>query len=122
MWGLLVVHHCTAPREWQASEIELLRQLSAQVSIAIQQADLFEQLQAELRERQLAQIALQTLNAELEQRVIERTAELTEVNDRLLVTLLEKEHAYQRLEEQAQLLDLARDSIITWDLNSVITF
>ncbi|MEZ2277871.1 MAG: GAF domain-containing protein [Microcoleus sp.] len=122
LWGLLVVHHCTAPREWQASEIELLRQLSAQVSIAIQQADLFEQLQAELRERQLAQIALQTLNAELEQRVIERTAELTEVNDRLLVTLLEKEHAYQRLEEQAQLLDLARDSIITWDLNSVITF
>lgn len=122
MWGLLVVHHCTAPREWQASEIELLRQLSAQVSIAIQQADLFEQLQAELRERQLAEIALQQLNAELEQRVIERTAELTEVNDRLLVTLLEKEHAYQRLEEQAQLLDLARDSIITWDLNSVITF
>ncbi|XZN99423.1 MAG: PAS domain S-box protein [Microcoleus sp.] len=122
LWGLLVVHHCTAPREWQASEIELLRQLSAQVSIAIQQADLFEQLQAELRERQLAEIALQQLNAELEQRVIERTAELTEVNDRLLVTLLEKEHAYQRLEEQAQLLDLARDSIITWDLNSVITF
>jgi PAS domain S-box-containing protein len=248
LWGLLVVHHCTAPREWQASEIELLRQLSAQVSIAIQQADLFEQLQAELSERQLAeialqeneqklqlfikyapasivmfdremryvaasqrwvddfrlnssesiigrshyevfpnipeqwkhyhqsslagaiekcdedffvsldgseqwlrweihpwyrsngdiggiilftenitarkqaQIALQQLNAELEQRVIERTAELTEVNDRLLVTLLEKEHAYQRLEEQAQLLDLARDSIITWDLNSVITF
>ncbi|MEZ2227740.1 MAG: PAS domain S-box protein [Microcoleus sp.] len=122
LWGLLVVHHCTAPREWQASEIELLRQLSAQVSIAIQQADLFEQLQAELRERQLAQIALQQLNAELEQRVIERTAELTEVNDRLLVTLLEKEHAYQRLEEQAQLLDLAHDSIITWDLNSVITF
>ncbi|XZN99770.1 MAG: response regulator [Microcoleus sp.] len=248
LWGLLVVHHCTAPREWQASEIELLRQLSAQVSIAIQQADLFEQLQAELSERQLAeialqeneqklqlfikyapasivmfdremrylaasqrwvddfhlnssesivgrshyevfpniseqwkhyhqsslagaiekcdedffvysdgseqwlrweihpwyrsngdiggiilftenitdrkqaQIALQTLNAELEQRVIERTAELTEVNDRLLVTLLEKEHAYQRLEEQAQLLDLAHDSIITWDLNSVITF
>ncbi|MEZ2301265.1 MAG: GAF domain-containing protein [Microcoleus sp.] len=106
LWGLLVVHHCTAPREWQASEIELLRQLSAQVSIAIQQADLFEQVQTELRERQLAQIALQTLNAELEQRVIERTAELTEVNDRLLVTLLEKEHAYQRLEEQAQLLEL----------------
>ena len=122
LWGLLVVHHCTAPREWQASEIELLRQLSAQVSIAIQQADLFEQVQAELRERQLAEIALQQLNAELEQRVIERTAELTEVNDRLLVTLLEKEHAYQRLEEQAQLLDLAHDSIITWDLNSVITF
>lgn len=47
LWGLLVVHHCAAPREWQNSEIELLRQLSAQASIAIQQADLFEQVKIE---------------------------------------------------------------------------
>jgi PAS domain S-box-containing protein len=231
LWGLLIVHHCNGPREWQSWEIELLKQLSAQASIAIQQADLLEQLQAELRERKLAeialqeneqklqlfikyapasiamfdremcyiaasqrwvdefflnsteslvgrshyelfpnipeqwklyhqsglagsteksdedffvysdgsqqwlrweihpwyrsngdiggillftenitdrkqaQIALQQLNAELEQRVTERTAELTEVNNRLLVTLLDKEHAYQLVEEQAQLLE-----------------
>jgi PAS domain S-box-containing protein len=248
LWGLLVLHHCAAPREWQTSEIELLRQLSAQASIAIQQADLLEQLQTELRERQQAeinlqetqeklqlfikyapasivmfdrsmcylaasqrwvdefqiddlqsiigrshyelfpdlplhlkqshqrglagfvqkceedkwvypdgsqqwfrwevhpwyrsngdvggiilfsdnitdrkqaQIALQQINAELEKRVTERTSQLTEVNDRLLVILLEKEQAYQLLKEQAQLLDLAHDSIITWDLNSVISF
>lgn len=59
VWGLLIAHHCGAPREWQTAEIELLRQLSAQASIAIQQADLFEQVQAELRERKLAEIALQ---------------------------------------------------------------
>jgi len=122
LWGLLVAHHCTAPREWQSSEIELLRQVVIQAGIAIQQADLFEQLQGELRERKQAQMAIKQLNSELEQRVIERTAELTEVNDRLLVALLEKEQAYQLVNEQAQLLDLARDSIITWDLNSVITF
>ncbi|MGB8685920.1 MAG: GAF domain-containing protein [Microcoleus sp.] len=122
LWGLLVAHHCTAPRPWQSSEIELLRQLSAQVSIALQQADLFEQVQTELRERKQAEIAIQKLNVELEQRVIERTGELTEVNDRLLFALLEKERAYQLVKEQAQLLDLAHDSIITWDLNSVITF
>ncbi len=248
LWGLLVVHQCAVPREWQASEIDLLRQLSAQASIAIQQADLFEQVQTQLKERKLAEqalqeseeklqlfikyapasivmfdremrylsasqrwvddyrleslesiigrshyevfpdiperwkqvhqrclaggieqceedlferengeqqwirwqvhpwyrsngdiggiilfseditkrkqaeIALQQLNIELEQRVLERTAELTEVNARLLVTLLEKERAYQLVREQAQLLDLAHDSIITWDLNSVITF
>ncbi|HAX74523.1 MAG TPA: hypothetical protein DCY88_01475, partial [Cyanobacteria bacterium UBA11372] len=248
LWGLLVVHHCAAPREWQASEVDLLRQLSAQVSIAIQQADLFEQLQTQLRERKLAEIALQEseeklqlfikyapasivmfdremrylsasqrwvdefrldsiesiigrshyelfphleerlkqshqrglaglsekcdedlfvhsdgleqwfrwevhpwyssngdiggiilfseditkrkqaeialqqLNVELEQRVAERTAELTIVNERLLVALLEKEQTYQLVKEQAQLLDLAHDSIITWDLNSVIAF
>jgi PAS domain S-box-containing protein len=122
LWGLLVAHHCTAPREWQSSEIELLRQVVIQAGIAIQQADLFEQLQGELRERKQAQMAIKQLNSELEQRVIERTAELTEVNERLLFALLEKEQAYQLVKEQAQLLDLARDSIITWDLNSVITF
>jgi PAS domain S-box-containing protein len=248
LWGLLIAHHCVGPREWQASEIELLRQLSAQASIAIQQADLLEQLQTELRDRKQAeltlqetqeklqlfikyapasivmfdrsmcylaasqrwvdefeiddlgsiigrshyelfpnipeewkqfhqrgfagfiekcdedrfvhsdgslqwlrweihpwyrsngdvggiilfteditdrkqaQIALQQINTELEKRVTERTSQLTELNDRLLVTLLEKEQAYQLLKEQAQLLDLAHDSIITWHLNSVISF
>ncbi|MGL5059494.1 MAG: PAS domain S-box protein [Microcoleus sp.] len=75
-----------------------------------------------ITDRKQAEIALQQLNAELEQRVLARTAELTAVNDRLLVTLLEKEQAYQVVKEQAQLLDLAHDSIITWDLNSAIGF
>ncbi|MEZ2318497.1 MAG: GAF domain-containing protein [Microcoleus sp.] len=105
LWGLLAAHHCTGPRQWQPSEIELLQQVVTQSGIAIQQADLLEQLQTELRERKLAEMAIKQLNTELEQRVIERTAELTEVNDRLLVTLLEKEHAYQRLDEQSQLLE-----------------
>ncbi|WP_026098919.1 PAS domain S-box protein [Kamptonema formosum] len=256
LWGLLIAHHCASPREWQPAEIELMRQLATQAGIAIQQADLFERVQTELRERKLveaalreseiqlqrqlaeietiyqsapiglnvldtdlrfvrinqrlaeingfsvgahigrtvrellpemagttenilhsiletgqpllnveitgetpaqpgvqrtwvesflplkdgeriigistvceeiterkqAQLTLQQLNAELEERVAQRTAELTEVNDRLLVALLEKEHAYQLLKEQAQLLELAHDSIITCDLNSAISF
>lgn len=58
LWGLLIAHHCAGPREWHPSEIELMRQLSAQVSIAIQKANLFEQLKTELRERKQAEIAL----------------------------------------------------------------
>ncbi|MBD2517008.1 PAS domain S-box protein [Nostoc sp. FACHB-973] len=58
LWGLLIAHHCAAPREWQSSEIELLRQLAAQVSIAIQQAALFEQVQTELAERQQTEQSL----------------------------------------------------------------
>ncbi len=122
LWGLLVAHHCTAPRQWQSAEIELLEQIALQTGIAIEKAELVQQLQTELQERKQVQIALQELNTELEQRVIERTAQLTEVNYCLSATLSEKEQAYQQIEEQAKFLDLAHDSIITWDLNSMITF
>ncbi|MBE9050672.1 PAS domain S-box protein [Nostocales cyanobacterium LEGE 11386] len=245
LWGLLAAHHCAAPREWQSSEIELLRQLGAQVSIAIQQAALFEQIQTELTERKQteqtlakealriqtlfntsfdgivildmegnvldanprfaqmlgytpqetaklnvfdwdaqytpeqlqqlmcdyislksgvletrhrrkdgsiydvevsasvvewegeilrfcvcrdiserkqAEIVLQQLNAELEQRVVERTAQLKETNDRLLKTVIEQQQTQLILLEQAQLLDLAHDTIITRHLNGAINF
>ena len=58
LWGLLAAHHCAAPREWQSSEIDLLRQLAAQVSVALQQSALFEQVQTELAERKQAEAAL----------------------------------------------------------------
>lgn len=59
LWGLLAAHHCIAPRHWQDSEIDLLRQLASQVSIALQQSALFEQVQTELAERKQAEAALQ---------------------------------------------------------------
>ncbi|MEA5605990.1 diguanylate cyclase domain-containing protein [Nostoc sp. UHCC 0252] len=45
LWGILVAHHCSAPREWQTWEGELLGQLATQVAIAIQQSELYQQLQ-----------------------------------------------------------------------------
>jgi PAS domain S-box-containing protein len=68
LWGLLIAHHCSAPREWQVSEIDLVKQLASQVSIAIQQADLFTQAQQELTQRKQAEMTLQLLNTELKQR------------------------------------------------------
>jgi len=47
LWGLLCIHACEAPRNWQPDEIDLTQQLAGQLAIAIQQADLFEQLQQE---------------------------------------------------------------------------
>jgi diguanylate cyclase (GGDEF)-like protein/PAS domain S-box-containing protein len=46
LWGLLIAHHCQGPRQWQGLEIELLVQLTTQVAIAIQQSELYQQLQA----------------------------------------------------------------------------
>ncbi|MBE9182624.1 PAS domain-containing protein [Oculatella sp. LEGE 06141] len=50
-WGLLIAHHCAAPRFWQPLEIDLLKELAAQMGIALRQAELYQQSQSELAER-----------------------------------------------------------------------
>ena len=60
--GLLCTYQCFEPRVWQESDIRLLQQLSVQLAIAIQQAELYRDLQIS--------------NIELENRVSDRTAEL----------------------------------------------
>jgi two-component system, NtrC family, sensor kinase len=63
LWGLLIVHHCSAPRQWQEFEIECLKQLSVQLAIALQQCTLFEQARTELAERKQAEAALRRSEA-----------------------------------------------------------
>ncbi len=65
LWGLLVAYQCSGTRKWHESSVELLRQLSVQLGIAIQQAALFEQLAAELNERKAAEEALLKSEANL---------------------------------------------------------
>lgn len=43
LWGLLFVQQCSAPRQWDEIEVDLLRQLTNQLSIALAQAELLEQ-------------------------------------------------------------------------------
>jgi PAS domain S-box-containing protein len=62
LWGLLIAHQCRDTREWQKSELDLLKQLSVHLSIAINQAEIYANLQ--------------TLNTFLEQKVQARTQEL----------------------------------------------
>ena len=57
-WGVLIAHHCAAPRQWQPLEIDLLQQLSTQVSVAIRQAELYQQAQREIAERKRTEEAL----------------------------------------------------------------
>ncbi|HLO47035.1 MAG TPA: response regulator [Kamptonema sp.] len=65
LWGLLCIHQCSKPRHWQDSEIEFVQQIANQLAIAIQQANLFKQLQTELAERQRAESRLTETNAQL---------------------------------------------------------
>jgi light-regulated signal transduction histidine kinase (bacteriophytochrome) len=59
LWGLLIAHQCTAPREWLPPETELLELLANQIGIALSQA---EQLAQETRQRE----ELARSNTELE--------------------------------------------------------
>ena len=74
LWGLLVAHHCSAPRYWQQFEIDLLRSLASQVAIAIQQSQLYEQSQYHfLREQALNQLT-QAIRRSLDLETIFSTA------------------------------------------------
>jgi PAS domain S-box-containing protein len=58
LWGVLVLQQCQKLRQWQTPEIDLLEKLSDQVGIAIQQAQLFAQVQQQAsRERLLNEIS-----------------------------------------------------------------
>ncbi|MEA5601926.1 GAF domain-containing sensor histidine kinase [Nostoc sp. UHCC 0252] len=59
LWGLLIAHQCSEPRQWIDSEKNLLTSIAEQLAIAIHQAELMQTL---TQEKQT-----------LEQRVIERT-------------------------------------------------
>lgn len=45
LWGLLIVHACHDYRQWQSEEVDLLRQISNHLAIAIQQSELYQKLQ-----------------------------------------------------------------------------
>lgn len=67
LWGLLIAHHCSAPRQWQAEEVQLLQQLATQAGIAIHQSELYRKLQR--------------LNTNLEHQVQVRTAQFQQMLD-----------------------------------------
>ncbi|NMF58723.1 response regulator [Pseudanabaena yagii] len=59
LWGLLIVHQCSAPRFWTELEIQLVQSLSMQLEIAIQQMISYQNLERELKNRKIAEQALQ---------------------------------------------------------------
>lgn len=85
LWGLLIVHQCYAPRQWQKFEIESLQQIANHVAIAIQQAESFTHIQE--------------LNRNLEYQVAERTAQLKRSLEELQRSL-EKEKELNELKSQ----------------------
>lgn len=74
LWGLLCIHQCSAPRQWQPIEIEFVSQIANHLGVALQHAELLAELRIEVAERQQAQEQAQALNQGLRQAVFELKA------------------------------------------------
>ncbi|HIK42334.1 GAF domain-containing protein [Thermoleptolyngbya sp. M55_K2018_002] len=102
LWGLLIVHSCETHRQWQTSEADLLQHIADQLAIALQQAELYHQVQQ--------------LNLSLEDKVQQRTAELKQsldfeamlrrISDRLRDSLDEHQILQTAVQELAEQLHL----------------
>jgi PAS domain S-box-containing protein len=102
LWGLLIAHQCSYPRTWEFWEVELMKQLATQVAIAIQQSELYNQLQQ--------------LNTQLELRVQERTAELETANSSLKTEIAE----HQRTEIALRLTNKTLQALITASPRAIV--
>jgi len=69
-----------------------------------------------------AEEALQRAHDRLELRVLERTAEINNVNAALRRQVLELLEAQEKIREQAELLNKAQDAILVWDMQRRIAF
>jgi light-regulated signal transduction histidine kinase (bacteriophytochrome) len=74
LWGLLCIHQCKAPRQWQVTEIEFVQQIANHLGVALQHAELMAELQAEVIERQQAEQAVLTLNQGLQKAIVDLKA------------------------------------------------
>ena len=97
LWGLLIAHSCDDPRQWQATEIEGLKQVAIHVGIAIRQASLIEQLQI--------------AKANLEAQMAVWAAELEDTNQRFLEEVYEHSQVAITVAQREEFLRQVLDSL-----------
>lgn len=95
LWGVLAVHSCGAARRWQSFEIDLLQKLGVQVAIAIQQSQLFSQVQQQAQREHLLNQLSQSLNSSRDpthilQEIVDRTGAEFGV-DRTVIFAIDKD-------------------------------
>ena len=94
--ALLWAQQCSAPRVWQNYEVDIFRQLAAQISFALNQANLLEQLERSRQEAELARQAAESVSQQVEQ--ARQKAEWVSLEQR-----------QQKEELQSQVLELLND-------------
>ncbi|KAM3102206.1 ATP-binding protein [Phormidesmis sp. 146-12] len=125
---------------WTAANLQLMQALGKHFSVAIHQHRLYQRVRAlnanlkqDIQMRKQAEIKISALNAQLEQRVRERTDELQKTNAELLKQIAQRERVLReqqqaeaslaRLSHQNELiLNSAGDGIYGLDAEGKITF
>jgi diguanylate cyclase (GGDEF)-like protein/PAS domain S-box-containing protein len=91
LWGFLIAHQCSVPRQWQQSEIDSLKKLAILIAIAIQQSTLNEQVHK--------------AQEELEIQVQKRTLQLQQANEQLQGEIEKRDRAEKALKESQILIE-----------------
>lgn len=107
LWGLLIAHQCNDVRQWKPLEIDLMKQLATQVAIAIQQSEIYQQLQQ--------------LNRDLEFRVQQRTQELAATNYTLQSLIAASPRAIFTLDlqERVKIWNPAAERMFGWSESEI---
>lgn len=102
-WGWLCIHHCSGSRRWSPAEIEFVRQIAAQLGVAVQQAEYLEQLKSQASQLEAAAEQQQALAG-----VIQKIRESLDLNQIFKATT----------REVRQLLNADRVGVFRFDLNA----
>ncbi|EAW34860.1 GAF domain-containing protein [Lyngbya sp. PCC 8106] len=111
LWGLLIAHQCTQPRQWQTHETELLEQLATQVGIAIAQSQLYEQTRRQAQREQALNQVIQAIRTSLDLQTIFSTAaeevcKLLQAERTVIARYLSEEKLWRHVADYHQSPDL----------------
>ena len=106
-WGLLCIHQCSGPRQWQASEVDFVEEITAHLGVALQQAELL--AEAEQKSFKLTQL-LSTVQLQKEQhgRTADRERGISRVIQQIRQSLDLAKIAETATEEARKILDCDR--------------
>ena len=107
LWGLLCVHQCDSPRQWQASEVEFVTHIAEQLGIALKQDQYVQQVQAQ---------ATKIAEAAERERVAERQKLLAATVDKIRQSL-DIDRIFQTTTDEVQQL-LKAERIAIYRFNS----
>lgn len=103
LWGLLCVHQCSQTREWKATEIQFIKQVAAQFSVALEHAELLTQYRTQAAHLDQALQELKQTNTKLER--LMNVDALTQVaNRRCFDNVIQRE--WKRLQRNGRTLSL----------------